>query len=131
MRVTEVKVQFEALISDGQYGNERVSIGMTAALPEQAGETEAHVAAMHLTDRCREAAYARLKQSPRDGIRHALETEEERERRYIFERAKDKAEYAQRQAQREQWRREADQQYGLDKPDDESGESDEDEESPF
>ncbi len=130
MQITEIHVDFKATVSDGNYGNETYTVAFTATLSPDEGQ---HSAVVHLAGLAREHVYGALKHSPRDGIRYALETAEEQERRYIFERAEERANAQKRRELREQWKREADQQYGLDTPADGAAEDndDRDDESPF
>ena len=110
MQITELHIGAQALISDGNYGNERLTVGYTVALAE--GE-DADAVTEQMLVRAREHLYTQAKQSPREAIRHALETPEEAERRYIFESAERDANYKAQQLKRDEWRREARARYGL------------------
>lgn len=103
-------VDVQALISDGNYGNERLTVGYTAGLAEGEDASEATVT---LVSVAREHVYAAAKHSPREGIRHAMETPDEQTRRYIFETAEREANEGQSRKKLEAWRREAREAYGL------------------
>ena len=96
MQITEIHVDFKATVSDGNYGNETYTVAFTATVLEGEGEQSA---VAHLAGLAREHVYAALKHSPRDGIREALETEEERLARYERQRQEREARYARQRAE--------------------------------
>lgn len=100
----------QALISDGNYGNERVTVGYKAEIAEGEDVSESTFTLVALA---REHVYTAAKHSPREGIRHAMETPDEQTRRYIFETAEREANEGQYRKKLEAWRREAREAYGL------------------
>lgn len=110
MDITTVHVDFKATISDGNYGNETYTIAYTANVDaeESAGEAVETLARL-----AREHVYAQLKQSPRDGVRQALETAEEAEIRSARERAEYEATQERRRQHSAEIRRQARAEFGL------------------
>ena len=82
MDVREVRVECQKMVSDGAYGNERISIGFTITLGEDETPAAALGWAEMLTDQAYEVVLDRLKRSISQGIRESLETRAEREARY-------------------------------------------------
>jgi hypothetical protein len=86
--VKEVQVEFTKTVSDGNYGNERHTVGLTVTVAE--GETAADWL-RSLSTMLEDHVNFCLKQSRNEGIRYAMETTEEREARYQREAAEREA----------------------------------------
>lgn len=104
--VKEIHVEFRKTVSDGNYGNETYSVAYTATMtPEvdalDAGTGAPFARAVELANMARAVVYERLKASPNEGIRSAMETTEEREARYARERQEAKERQERERAERE------------------------------
>jgi hypothetical protein len=108
MRVTEVRVAFKKMLSDGQYGHEVFDVAYTAEVGPE--ESSLDVAA-HLCGLARDVALHHLKASASDVVQQGAETRDEREARRERERAE-------REAARERWRLEAEREIDDDPADD-------------
>lgn len=91
MKITEIRVECQKMVSDGAYGNERFTVSYTVSFDGE-GVDEGQTVAAALTDTrvLLDGAYdvvlLRLKRSISAGIRESLETREEREARWEQER---------------------------------------------
>lgn len=72
MDVREVRVEVGRTVNDGNYGAERVSVGLTASTD---GEASAKVAE-RLVSMCRQLIHEQLLTSPSEGVRKAIEWEQ-------------------------------------------------------
>lgn len=129
MQVEQIRVEFTKTVSDGSYGNERHTVGLTVTVAE--GETAMDW--LHsLSAMLEEHVNSRLKQSRSDGIRSAVETTEEREARYARERREAKARWEREHAEREARLAEGARAVLTDEPgDDDSDDDDDDDGTPF
>lgn len=93
MRVEAIHVEYGRTVGDGNYGSERLSAGMTVRLdppldPMVGDDREQQRSAvLALTNDLRFLVLGELKHSESEGVRLALESEEEREARWAQERA--------------------------------------------
>jgi hypothetical protein len=79
MDVREVRVSFRKTVGDGNYGNETVEVGLTAA-PDPGLSVEE--ATRVLAIEARDAVVGQLARSTNETVRDALLTPEEREARW-------------------------------------------------
>ena len=73
MDIREVRVEVGRTVNDGNYGAERVSMGLTATTD---GEPSA-VIAERLVTLCRQVILAALRESPSPGVQSAIRHEEQ------------------------------------------------------
>ena len=86
MEIREIRVECQKMVSDGAYGNERLTVGLTVSLGENETPREALTWAQSLVDQAYDIVLERLKRSISAGIRDSLETRAEREARWEEER---------------------------------------------
>src|SRR5262245_5872568 len=72
LEITEVQVEYGRTVNDGNYGAERVTIGLTARVEAGASGPLAE----HLITLCRELVLEQLRQSPSPGVRSAIKHED-------------------------------------------------------
>lgn len=83
MRITEVRVAYGRVVTDGLDGKERSSVELVASVEE--GDNY-RVVAFQLADEARHLVRTQLKQSTSEQVLQAVETPEEREARWDRER---------------------------------------------
>lgn len=87
-----MRVDYGRTVGDGQYGSERLTVGITATLDgpldpnHPFDQARLRDIAADLTQELRSVVLEELKHSPSEGVRQALETREEREARWDRER---------------------------------------------